>query len=147
MFQSDPLAEAGAILFEKAEQRLAALLGKHGAQHRGGLPRPLQLELAERALLETAATIPGTFASWVSVIFSPPLRRAARDSRSRRQQCGAPGVLPRRRPSKDQTTLSRRRHPAVVWPKSKSPARLICHWAPSHHSTAALSVSVEDLLA
>ena len=60
MFQSDPLAEAGAILFEKAEQRLAVLLGKHGAQHPGGLPRPLQLELAERALLETAATISPT---------------------------------------------------------------------------------------
>ena len=49
MFTSDPLAEAGAILFEKAERRLAALLGKHGAQHPGGLPRPLQLQLAERA--------------------------------------------------------------------------------------------------
>jgi hypothetical protein len=60
MFQSDPLAEAGAILFEKAEQRLAVLLGKHEAQHRGGLPRPLQFELAERALLETSATIAPT---------------------------------------------------------------------------------------
>lgn len=57
MFTSDPLAEAGAILFEKAEQRLAALLAKHAAQHPGELSRPLQLELAERALLETAATI------------------------------------------------------------------------------------------
>ena len=57
MFQSDPLAEAGAILFGKTEQRLAGLIAEHGAQHHRDLPRQLQNELVERALLETAATI------------------------------------------------------------------------------------------
>jgi hypothetical protein len=43
-----------------AEQRLAALMAKHGAQHPRELPRPLQNELAERALLEAAVTISPT---------------------------------------------------------------------------------------
>lgn len=58
MFQSDHLADqAGAILFVTAEQRLAALLAQRGVLHPRELPHPLQGELAERTLLEAAATI------------------------------------------------------------------------------------------
>src|SRR5215472_15908246 len=55
MFTSDILADkAGAILFEKTERRLAALLAEHGASDPGELPRALLVQLFQRAILETA---------------------------------------------------------------------------------------------
>src|SRR5215472_9479164 len=48
-------AKAGAILFEKSERRLAALLAEHGASDPGELPRALQSQLLQRAILGTAA--------------------------------------------------------------------------------------------
>jgi hypothetical protein len=61
MFQCDTLAErAGAILFERAEGRFEALLAEHGAADPGELPRSLQSQLLQSAILETAAaTFPG----------------------------------------------------------------------------------------
>ena len=57
MFTSDTLADAaGAILFEKAERRLEALLAEHGAADPGELPRAMQAQLLQRAIVETAAT-------------------------------------------------------------------------------------------
>ena len=56
MFTSDTLADkAGAILIEKTERRLAALLVEHGASDPGELPRAMQGDLLQRAILETAA--------------------------------------------------------------------------------------------
>jgi len=55
MFNGDILAaKAGAILFEKTERRLAALLAEHGASDPGELPRALLVQLFQRAILETA---------------------------------------------------------------------------------------------
>ncbi len=57
MFQSDPLAEkASAILFQNTEQHLEALLAEHGVRDSSELPRPLQLQLLERAMIGAAAT-------------------------------------------------------------------------------------------
>ncbi len=57
MLNSDILATAaGTILIEKTERRLEALLAEHGASGPGELPRPLQGQLLQRAILETAAT-------------------------------------------------------------------------------------------
>ena len=57
MFQSDPVAEkASAILFQRAEQRLEGLLAEHGAEDPSELPRSLQLQLLETALVGAAAT-------------------------------------------------------------------------------------------
>jgi hypothetical protein len=47
--------EVGAILFEKADRRLEALLTEHGASDPGELSRALQSQLLQRAILETAA--------------------------------------------------------------------------------------------
>jgi hypothetical protein len=56
MFNSDPLAnKAGAILIQKTEPRLEALLAQHGASDPGELPRAVQGQLLQRATLETAA--------------------------------------------------------------------------------------------
>jgi hypothetical protein len=55
MFNGDILATKGAILFEKTERRLAALLAEHGASDPGELPRALQSQLLQRAILGTAA--------------------------------------------------------------------------------------------
>ena len=57
MFQSAPLAErASAILFQNTEQQLEALLAEHGARDLSELPRPLQLQLLESAMIGAAAT-------------------------------------------------------------------------------------------
>ena len=57
MFQSAPLAErASAILFQNTEQQLGALLAEHGARDPSELPRPLQLQLLESAMIGAAAT-------------------------------------------------------------------------------------------
>ncbi|MGA8761125.1 MAG: hypothetical protein WB611_33285 [Stellaceae bacterium] len=57
MFQSHPLAEkASAILFEKTDQRLGALLAQYGVRDSSELPGPLQLQLLERAMIGAAAT-------------------------------------------------------------------------------------------
>jgi len=57
MFNSDTLAtKAGAILIEKTERRLDALLAEHGASDPSELPRAVQGQLLQRATLETAAT-------------------------------------------------------------------------------------------
>ena len=56
MFQSNPLAEkASAILFERTDQRLEALLAQHGVRDSSELPRPLQLQLLEKAMIGAAA--------------------------------------------------------------------------------------------
>jgi hypothetical protein len=56
MFDSDTLAEkAGAILFEKTERRLEALLAQHNASDPAQLSRSLQGQLLQRAVIETAA--------------------------------------------------------------------------------------------
>jgi hypothetical protein len=56
MFNSDTLANtASAILFAKAGRRLETLLAEHGASRPGELPGPLQSQLLQRAILETAA--------------------------------------------------------------------------------------------
>jgi hypothetical protein len=56
MFTSDTLADkAGALLFQRAERRLEALLAEHGASNSGDLPRTLQAQLLQRAILETGA--------------------------------------------------------------------------------------------
>jgi hypothetical protein len=61
MFQSDPLADkAGAILFTKVEQCWAAILAERGIEDPRQLPRALGLQLAERAMLEAAASISPT---------------------------------------------------------------------------------------
>ena len=57
MFQSNPLAEkASAILFERTDQRLEALLAQHGVRDSSELPGPLQLQLLEKAMIGAAAT-------------------------------------------------------------------------------------------
>jgi len=57
MFNHDTLADnAGAILLDKTEQHLAALLAEHEVSDPGGLSRALQSQLLQRAILETAAT-------------------------------------------------------------------------------------------
>jgi len=57
MFQSNPLAEkASAILFQSTEQQLESLLAQHGVRDSSELPRPLQLQLLERAMIGAAAT-------------------------------------------------------------------------------------------
>jgi hypothetical protein len=56
MFDQHALAdEAGAILFEKVERRLEALLAEHGASVPGELPPALQGQLLQDALVDTAA--------------------------------------------------------------------------------------------
>ena len=56
MFTTDSLADAaGAILFEKAERRLEALLAEHGAADPGELEPALRSRLFQRAFVETAA--------------------------------------------------------------------------------------------
>jgi hypothetical protein len=56
MFNSDILAaKAGAILIEKTERRLAALLAERGASDPSELPRAVQSQLLQRATLEAAA--------------------------------------------------------------------------------------------
>jgi hypothetical protein len=45
----------GALLFEKAEPRLNALLAKHGAADPGEMPRMIAAQIAQQALLETTA--------------------------------------------------------------------------------------------
>jgi hypothetical protein len=47
--------KAGAILLQKVEQRLEALLAEHGASDPGELSRALQSQLLRSAILETAA--------------------------------------------------------------------------------------------
>ena len=55
MLNGDILADkASAILFEKTERRLAALLAEHGPSDPSELPRALQSQLLQRAILETA---------------------------------------------------------------------------------------------
>ena len=57
MFQSNPLAEkASAILFERTDQRLEALLAQHGVRDSTELPRRVQLQLIEKAMIGAAAT-------------------------------------------------------------------------------------------
>ena len=57
MFQSDPLAEkASTIIFQNTEQHLEALLAEHGVRDPSELPKPLQLQLLERAMIGAAAT-------------------------------------------------------------------------------------------
>ena len=56
MFNGDILADkASAILFEKTERRLAALLAEHGASDPGELPLDVQIQLLQRASVEAAA--------------------------------------------------------------------------------------------
>jgi hypothetical protein len=56
MFNRHGLAyAAGAILIENTERRLEALLAEHGASDPGELPRSLQRQVMQRAILETAA--------------------------------------------------------------------------------------------
>jgi hypothetical protein len=56
MFKPDPLAEmASAILFEKTERRLEALLAEHGASDPGELPLARQSQLLQSAIIEAAA--------------------------------------------------------------------------------------------
>jgi hypothetical protein len=56
MFCSDTLAEkASAILIEKTERRLAALLAEHGVSDPGELSRALQSQLLRSAIFEAAA--------------------------------------------------------------------------------------------
>jgi hypothetical protein len=56
MFTSDTLADAAsAILIEKTKRRLKALLAKHGVSDPGELPRALQAQILQRAIVETAA--------------------------------------------------------------------------------------------
>jgi len=49
-----PADKAGAILFEKAEPRLSALLAEHGALHPRELPPAVASEIFRRAVIETA---------------------------------------------------------------------------------------------
>jgi hypothetical protein len=70
MFQADSLAETlNATLFQRADNRLEALLAQNGAQDPSELPRPLQLELLERAMLEAAASISPTGVEMLRHIF------------------------------------------------------------------------------
>jgi hypothetical protein len=56
MFAPDTLADkAGAILIEKTEQRLEALLAEHGVSDPGELSSALQSQLLQRATMEAAA--------------------------------------------------------------------------------------------
>jgi hypothetical protein len=56
MIAPDTLAEkAGAILIEKTEQRLNALLAEYGVADPGELPRDVQSQLLQRASVEAAA--------------------------------------------------------------------------------------------
>src|SRR5215831_17094905 len=57
MFATDTLAaEASAILIERTERRLEALLAEHGASDPNELPHALQFQLLQRAIIEAAAT-------------------------------------------------------------------------------------------
>ena len=58
MFYANPLAEkASAILLERTEQRLEALLSENRAKDPSELPQSLQRQILERATLEAAATM------------------------------------------------------------------------------------------
>jgi hypothetical protein len=60
MVSKEDAEKAGALLAERAEPRLEALLGEHGARHPSELPRDVAAEIFRRALVETAAaTAPG----------------------------------------------------------------------------------------
>ena len=59
MFEPDPLADkAGAILFEKIDQRLESLLAEHGASDPGELAPAQMNEVLQRAIAEAAGCFP-----------------------------------------------------------------------------------------
>ena len=55
MAKNEELENAGALLAERAEPRLRALLAEHGVQRPSELPRAVAAEIFRRALVETAA--------------------------------------------------------------------------------------------
>jgi hypothetical protein len=85
MFNRHAFADvAGAILMQKAEARLSALLAEHGVSDPGELPVPTQREMLQRALLETTAAVSPTanleamrhgFKSFTHPVFFPALER------------------------------------------------------------------------
>jgi hypothetical protein len=85
MFNHHALADrAGAILFEKAELRMNALLAEHGVSDPKELPPATAFEIFQRAVIETAAaTFPTAnvemlthgFRSFAHPAFSPAYER------------------------------------------------------------------------
>ena len=59
MFKPDPLADkAGAILFEKIDQRLESLLAEHGVSDPSELTPTQMNEVSQRAIVEAAGCFP-----------------------------------------------------------------------------------------
>ena len=80
MFKPDPLADkAGAILFEKIDQRLESLLAEHGVSDPGELGPTQMNEVFQRAIVEAAGCFPNAnieqlahgFRSFVHPAFMP----------------------------------------------------------------------------
>src|ERR1700752_527251 len=59
MFKPDPLADkAGAIVFEKIDQRLESLLAEHGVSAQSELTPTQMNEVSQRAIAEAAGGFP-----------------------------------------------------------------------------------------